>query len=159
MPSSPCCAGPCSAGPAASRAAAGPPRALFALDEAQAFAPAGAPADVLADTFALTAEAGARGLGLLFATQSPTWLPDAIPVAAGTLLFGRLNALAQVDAARRMAAAVGGDAAEISRLGVGEFYAVSDGVPFQRLTTPLSLSYHPGWPLTPDDIAARARPH
>jgi hypothetical protein len=136
----------------------GPPRALFVLDEAQAFAGAGGATEAGRDAVALAAEAGAAGLGLVFATQSPTWLPQQITAGAATRLFGRLNALAQVDAARRMAAALGGDAAEIGRLGVGEFYVSGDGIPFQRLTAPLCLTHHPGWPPHPDDVVARARP-
>nr|WP_198946342.1 hypothetical protein [Pseudofrankia asymbiotica] len=52
---------------------------------------------------------------------------------------------------------MGGDAPDIGHLGVGEFYAVSDGVPFQRLTTPLCLSHHPASPLAPEEVIARAK--
>ncbi|MBL7516277.1 ATP-binding protein, partial [Frankia nepalensis] len=139
--------------PATGRGLAG----LFVQDEAQAFAPAGAATPSARATLALAAEAGEHGLGLVLAAQSPRGLREEVLARAATWFFGRLNAPAQIDAARELAAALGGEAPEIGRLGVGEFYATSEGLPFQRVTTPMCLSHHAPWPLAADEIIARAR--
>jgi DNA helicase HerA-like ATPase len=137
--------------------AAGPLRGLVVMDEAQGLAPAGPPTPSTDSTLALTAEVGAHGLGLVFATRSPHALTDQIPRVAATQFLGRLNAPAQIDTARAMARALGGEAPDIGRLGVGEFYAAGDGIPFQHVSTPLCLSHHPGWPPPVEEILARAR--
>jgi len=130
---------------------------LLVLDEAQAFASAGPATPCTDSTLALVEAAGTAGLGLVFATQYPTGLHPRVAAAAATLFLGRMNAPAHIDAARALAAAHGGEAPEISRLGVGEFYAASDDLPVQRVSTPLCLTHHPGWPLPPAEVLARAR--
>ena len=134
-------------------------RGLIALDDAAAVLLAGADAATGDGTSSLAAEAGAHGLGLVLATGSPRALPDGIARLAATRFVGRLNAPAQLDAARAMVRALGGEAPDIGRLGVGEFYAAGDSIPLQRVTTPLCLSHHPGWPPPLDEILARARYH
>ncbi|WP_261564633.1 helicase HerA domain-containing protein [Frankia gtarii] len=130
---------------------------LFVMDEAQTFAPSGPTTACTASTLALAAQARKYGLGLVFATQAPKNLHNGIPGNATTQLFGRLNSPTQIDAARLMARASGGDAVDIGRLGVGEFYATSEALPFEKIRTPLCLSHHPASPLTDEEVIARAK--
>ncbi|WP_248814536.1 helicase HerA domain-containing protein [Frankia sp. AgPm24] len=140
--------------PAADR----PLSALFVMDEAQTFAPSGSSTACTASTLALASQARKYGLGLVFATQAPKNLHNGIPGNATTQLFGRLNAPAQIEAARMMARTAGGEAADIGRLGVGEFYATSESLRFSRIRTPMCLSHHPAAPLTAEEVIFRARP-
>lgn len=139
--------------PAADRPLAG----LVVMDEAHRLAPAGLPTPSTESTLRLAAEAGGQGLGLIFTTPSPHALSDRLPRLAATQFFGRLNPPAQIDTARVMARALGGEAPGIGRLGVGEFYTAGAGLPFPCVTAPLCLSHHPGWPLPVDEVLARAR--
>ena len=66
-------------------------------------------------TLSLASQARKYGLGLIFATQSPKGLHNQIPGNAATQFFGLLNAPAQIEAAREMAKAKGGDVPGISR--------------------------------------------
>ncbi|WP_238441048.1 helicase HerA-like domain-containing protein [Frankia sp. AgW1.1] len=138
--------------PATDRPLAG----LVVMDEAHRLVPAGPPTPSTDSTLLLAAESADHGLGLIFAAPSPHALPDRIPRLAATQFFGRLNAPAQIDTARAMARALGGEAPEVGRLGVGEFYAAGAGLPFPCVTTALCLSHHPGWPLPVEEIVARA---
>jgi hypothetical protein len=138
--------------PATDRPLAG----LVVMDEAHRLVPAGPPTPSTDSTLLLAAESADHGLGLIFAAPSRHALPDRIPRLAATQFFGRLNAPAQIDTARAMARALGGEAPEVGRLGVGEFYAAGAGLPFPCVTTALCLSHHPGWPLPVEEILARA---
>lgn len=131
---------------------------LFVMDEAQTFAPSGPSTACTASTLALASQARKYGLGLVFATQAPKNLHNGIPGNATTQMFGRLNAPAQIEAARMMARACGGDAPDIGRLAVGEFYSTSETLPFTKIRTPMCLSHHPPSPLTAEEVITRARP-
>lgn len=72
-------------------------------------------------------------------------------------LYGLLNAPAQIEAAREMARAKGGDVPGISQLRTGEFYAALEGQPFIKLRTPLCLTHHPKSPLTTEEVLQCAR--
>jgi len=130
---------------------------LLVMDEAQTFAPSGPSTACTASTLALASQARKYGLGLVFATQAPKNLHNGIPGNATTQMFGRLNAPAQIEAARLMARAAGGDAPDIGRLGVGEFYATSESLSFSKIRTSLCLSHHPAAPLTAEEVISRAR--
>ena len=41
-------------------------------------------------------------------------------------------------------------------MSAGEFYLALEGSAFQRIRTPMCLSYHPSSPLTEDEVLARA---
>ncbi|WFE67293.1 ATP-binding protein [Micromonospora sp. WMMD714] len=130
---------------------------LLVMDEAQTFAPSGAMTACTQSTLALAAQARKYGLGLIFATQSPKGLHNRIPGNAATQLYGRLNSPIQLEAAREMAKAKGGDVADISRLSTGEFYLAAEGAAPVKIRTPLSLSHHPRSPLTAEEVLDRAR--
>jgi hypothetical protein len=129
---------------------------LLVMDEAQTFAPSGAMTACTQSTLALTAQARKYGLGLVFATQSPKGLHNRIPGNAATQLYGLLNSPIQIEAAREMAKAKGGDVPDISRLTVGEFYLAAEGAAPAKIRTPLSLTHHPRSPLTVEEVLAVA---
>jgi hypothetical protein len=129
---------------------------LFVMDEAQTLAPSGPMTACTQSTLALTSQARKYGLGLVFATQAPKGLHNRIPGNASTQFFGRLNAPAQIAAAREMARAKGSDVADIAQLGTGHFYAAIEGSGFVRIRAPLCLSHHPAGPLTTEEVLERA---
>ena len=69
-----------------------------------------------------------------------------------------MDALATIAGAAEMMAAKGGAAADIGKLGRGEFYFATEGMGRPRkVETPLCLSHHPANPPSPDEVVARAR--
>ncbi|WP_433828966.1 ATP-binding protein [Actinoplanes sp. CA-015351] len=131
---------------------------LLIMDEAQTFAPSGTMTACTQSTLALAAQARKYGLGLIFATQAPKGLHNRIPGNAATQLYGLMNSPIQIEAAREMAKAKGGDVPDISRLSTGEFYFAAEGLPPRKIRTPLSLTHHPRSPLTTEEVLARAAP-
>ncbi|MEV4344011.1 DUF87 domain-containing protein [Actinoplanes sp. NPDC049596] len=132
---------------------------LLVMDEAQTFAPSGAMTACTQSTLALTAQARKYGLGLIFATQAPKGLHNRIPGNAATQFYGLLNSPIQIEAARDMAKAKGGDVPDVSRLTVGEFYLAAEGKAPAKIRTPLSLTYHPHSPLTVEEVLRVAGGH
>lgn len=129
---------------------------LLVMDEAQTFAPSGAITACTQSTLALASQARKYGLGLVFATQAPKGLHNRIPGNAATQFYGLLNSPIQVEAAREMAKAKGGDVPDVSRLRSGEFYLAAEGAAPRKVRVPLSLSYHPRSPLTSEEVIVRA---
>lgn len=129
---------------------------LFVMDEAQTFAPSTGGTPCLASTLALASQARKYGLGLIFATQAPKGLHNRIAGNATTQFFGFLNAPIQIDAAREMAIAKGGDVSGIAQLTKGQFFVASDGLAFQKVRSPMCLSHHPASPLTQEEIVRLA---
>ncbi|MFI5838271.1 helicase HerA domain-containing protein [Catenuloplanes sp. NPDC051500] len=129
---------------------------LLIMDEAQNLAPSGAMTACTQSTLALASQARKYGLGLIFATQSPKGLHNRIPGNAATQLYGRLNSPIQMDTAREMAKAKGGDVPDIARLTSGEFYLAAEGAPPRKLRTPLCLTHHPASPLSTEEVVTRA---
>ena len=130
---------------------------LLVMDEAQNYVPSRETTVCSRSTLALSAQARKYGLGLLFATQHPRGLDNKVPGNASTHFYGMLNAPAQIDAARQLAVAKGGDLPELSRLRRGQFFVAGEGTAFQKIVTPLCLSHHPDSPPPPEEILARAR--
>ncbi|MGH3625434.1 MAG: ATP-binding protein, partial [Sciscionella sp.] len=130
---------------------------LFVMDEAQTLAPSGGMTACTASTLALASQARKYGLGLVFATQSPKGIHNRIVGNAATQYFGFINSPTQVAAAKEMAAAKGSAVLDISRLSAGQFYAVGEGMPFQKVITPMCLSHHPSSALTAEEVLTRAR--
>jgi DNA helicase HerA-like ATPase len=127
------------------------------MDEAQDLAPSGSVTACTVSTLRLASQARKYGLGLLFATQAPKGLHNQIPGNATTQFHGLLNAPVQIDAARELARAKGGDVPDIGRLRAGQFYIATEGTSFAKAATPLCLSHHPASPLTEEEVIARAR--
>ncbi|MDY7090336.1 MAG: DUF87 domain-containing protein [Actinomycetota bacterium] len=130
---------------------------LLIMDEAQTFAPSGSMTACTQSTLVLAAQARKYGLGLIFATQAPKNLHNRIPGNAATQLYGLMNSPIQIEAARDMAKAKGGDVPDISRLTTGEFYLAAEGAAPRKIRTPLSLTHHPRSPLTVEEVVERAR--
>jgi len=130
---------------------------LLIMDEAQDLVPSTGTTACSESTRRLASQARKYGLGLLFATQSPKGLHNSISGNATTQFFGLLNAPAQIEAARDLARAKGGDVPDIGRLSAGEFYVATQGSGFQRIRTPMCLSCHAG-PLTEHEVLAKSRP-
>jgi len=129
---------------------------LFFMDEAQVFSPSSGSTPSTRSTLALASQARKYGLGLIFATQAPKGLHNQIPGNATTQFFGFLNAPVQITAAKEMAAAKGGDVTGIGQLTQGQFFAASEALAFQKIRTPLCLTYHPASPLTEEEIVRLA---
>jgi hypothetical protein len=130
---------------------------LFVMDEAQTLAPSGSMTACTTSTLALVSQARKYGLGLVFATQAPKGIHNRIVGNAATQYFGFMNTPVQVAAAKEMAAAKSSTVPDISRLSAGEFYSVAEGMPFQKVKSPMCLSYHPSSALTTEEVLARAR--
>jgi hypothetical protein len=130
---------------------------LFVMDEAQTFAPSGAMTACTESTLALAGQARKYGLGLIFATQAPRGIHNRIVGNAATQFFGFLNSPAQIAAAREVAAAKGSTVLDISRLRTGQFYAVTEGRPFRKISAAMCLSHHPRSALTAEEVLHRAR--
>lgn len=130
---------------------------LFVMDEAQNFAPSSGITACTESTLALASQARKYGLGLIFATQAPKGIHNRIVGNAATQFYGFLNSPTQIAAAKEVAQAKGSAVLDISRLRAGQFYAVSEGMPFRRLSTPMCLSYHPNSALTEEEVLLRAQ--
>jgi DNA helicase HerA-like ATPase len=130
---------------------------LLVMDEAQELAPSGQVTACTESTLRLVSQARKYGLGLLFATQAPKALQNRIPGNATTQFYGLLSSPAQIDAAREVARAKGGDVPDIGRLSAGQFYIGTEGTSFVKAATPMCLSYHPAGPLTEEEVLLRAR--
>ncbi len=131
---------------------------LYALDEAQNYAPSQARTACSRSTNALVAQARKYGLGMIFATQHPKGIDNAIVSNATTHAYGRVSAPATIQSIQEMAAAKGGGADDIARLGKGEFYFATEG--FARpvkIRGGLCLSWRPANPPTADEVVALAR--
>jgi hypothetical protein len=129
---------------------------LLVMDEAQTLVPAVGSTASTQSTLRLASQARKYGLGLLFATQAPKSLHNQVPGNATTQFFGLLNSPAQIDAARELARAKGGEVPEIGRLSAGQFYLATEGRGFELISAPMCLSYHPPSPLTEEEVITRA---
>lgn len=131
---------------------------LYVLDEAQNFAPSQRGTPCKASTLSLVAQARKYGLGMVFATQQPKGIDNAIASNCTTHVYGRMASPATIQAIRELMASRGGAADDIGRLTRGEFYFSTDG--FHRpvkIRTPLCLSYHPANPPTAEEVIQKAR--
>ena len=133
---------------------------LYVLDEAQNYAPSQGKTACSQSTRSLAAQARKYGLGMMFATQQPRGIDNALISNATTHFYGRVSAPATIQAIQEMAAAKGGETDDIGRLGKGEFYFATEGVARPvKLRTPLCLTWHPANPPASEEIAALARDH
>ncbi|MEH3148587.1 MAG: ATP-binding protein [Methylobacterium frigidaeris] len=131
---------------------------LYVVDEAQTFLPSGRSVPSLGSGIKLVAQGRKYGLGMIVATQVPRGIHNQIVSNCTTQFFGRQSAPATIAAAQEIMAASGGSAADIGRLGMGEFYFATEGSGRPaKLRTPLCLTHHPANPPTPEQVAAQAR--
>lgn len=131
---------------------------LYAMDEAQIFAPAQTMTPSKASAVALAAQARKFGLGMIFATQAPKGIETKIVSNCVTHFYGRMSSPALIEATQAMMAARGKAAADLGRLSAGEFYVSTEGIPVPvKIKTPLCLTRHPQNPATPDELLELAR--
>jgi hypothetical protein len=131
---------------------------LYVLDEAQNFAPSQMGTACKASALSLVAQARKYGLGMIFATQLPKGIENAIISNCTTHVYGRMSSPATIQATLELMAAKGAAADDIARLTRGEFYFSTDG--FSRpvkVRAPLCLSWHPPNPPTADEVVEKAR--
>jgi DNA helicase HerA-like ATPase len=131
---------------------------LYVLDEAQNFAPSQTGTAGKASVRSLAAQARKYGLGMIFATQLPKGIDNAIVSNCTTHVYGRMSSPATIQATQELMSAKGGAADDIARLTKGEFYFSTDG--FDRpvkVRTPLCLSWHPPNPPTADEVIKKGR--
>ena len=94
---------------------------LYVLDEAQNFAPSQVGTACKASALSLVAQARKYGLGMIFATQLPKGIDNAIVSNCTTHVYGRMSSPATIQATQELMAAKGGAAEDIGRLTKGEF--------------------------------------
>lgn len=131
---------------------------LYVLDEAQNFAPSQVASASKASALSLAAQARKYGLGMVFATQLPRGIDAGIVSNCTTHFYGRMSALATIEATRELMAAKGGAADDLAKLTRGVFYFSTEGLPRPvKIRTSLCLSYHPANPPTAAEVAQAAR--
>jgi hypothetical protein len=132
---------------------------LFVLDEAQNFAPSQKTTACKESTLALAAQARKYGLGMIFATQTPTGIDNKIVSNCTTHFYGRMSSPATIAATRGLLEAKGGGGGEdVARLSRGEFYFSTEAVSRPiRIRTPICLTWHPANPLTAAEVVEKAR--
>ncbi len=131
---------------------------LYALDEAQTYAPAKETTPAKRSALALVKQARKYGLGMIFATQEPRGIDHAIVSNCLTHVYGRLGSPASLEAVREMMAAKGGAADDVGRLKTGEFYFSTEGLTRPiKIRSPLCLSRRTQNPPTAEEVAAMAR--
>lgn len=131
---------------------------LYVVDEAQTFLPAQKASPSLGSGIKLVAQGRKYGLGMIVATQVPRGIHNQVVSNCTTQFFGRQSAPATIAAAQEILAANGGTAADIGKLGAGEFYFATEGSGRPaKLRTPLCLSYHPANPPTPEEVIRQAK--
>ena len=117
---------------------------LYALDEAQNFAPSQAMTASKASAMALAAQARKFGLGMIFATQAPKGIETKIVSNCTTHFYGRMSSPALIEATEEMMAARGKAAGDLGRLSAGIFYYSTEGMSAPvKIRAPLCLSNHP----------------
>lgn len=131
---------------------------LYVVDEAQTFLPAQGASPSLGSGIKLVAQGRKYGLGMIVATQVPRGIHNQVVSNCTTQFFGRQSAPATIAAAQEILAANGGSAADIGKLGAGEFYFATEGSGRPaKLRTPLCLSCHPANPPTPEEVIRQAK--
>jgi hypothetical protein len=131
---------------------------LYVLDEAQNFAPSQLVTACKRSALSLVAQARKYGLGMIFATQLPKGIDNAIVSNCTTHVYGRMSAPATIQATQELMAAKGGAADDLARLTRGEFYFSTEGfLKPLKVRTPLCLSWHPPNPPTAEEVIQRAR--
>jgi DNA helicase HerA-like ATPase len=131
---------------------------LLVIDEAKDFVPSGKSVSCKDNLIRLAAQARKYGLGLLFATQAPKSIDHNIVANCSTLLLGKQNSPAAIDAAQQLLQEKGSSGSDIAKLGQGTFYLSTGGHPKPiKIATALCLSHHPENPPDESEVLERAR--
>ncbi len=131
---------------------------LLVIDEAKDFVPSGKSVSCKDNLIRLAAQARKYGLGLLFATQAPKSIDHNIVANCSTLLLGKQNSPAAIDAAQQLLQEKGSSGSDIAKLGQGTFYLSTGAHPKPiKIATALCLSHHPANPPDESEVLERAR--
>jgi hypothetical protein len=137
--------------------AAQPLRGLLVIDEAKDFVPARQSPLVKDSLLRLASQARKYGLGLVLASQEPQSVDPQIMSGCATQICGKAASLPAIERVRALLTARGGDGHDIARLPPGQFYVSLEGSPAPvKMIAPMCLSWHPGTPLTAEEVLARA---
>ena len=127
------------------------------MDEAKDFVPQGKAVPGKENVVRLTAQARKYGLGLLFATQEPKSIEHTIVSNCSTLLGGKMNSPAAIDALQQLLSEKGTKATDVGALKRGCFYFGTGADKPRKVATALCLSYHPSTPPSETEVLEIAR--
>jgi len=130
---------------------------LFVMDEAKDFVPSGRNVPGKENVKRLAAQARKYGLGLLFATQEPKSIDHSIVSNCSTLLGGKMNSPAAIDALQQLLNDKGARATDVAALKPGTFYFGTGADKPRKVATSLCLSYHPSTPPSESEVLDIAR--
>jgi hypothetical protein len=131
---------------------------LLVIDEAKDFVPSGRSVACRDNVLRLAAQARKYGLGLLFATQAPKSIDHQIVANCSTLLLGKQNSPAAIDAAQQLLQEKGASGSDVGRLAQGTFYLSTAAHPKPiKVATSMCLSHHPPSPPDENEVLERAR--
>jgi len=136
-----------------------PLRGLLVIDEARDFVPSMQASACLGSIQRLAAQARKYGLGLIVATQNPKGIDNTIVAQCSTQWYGKMSAIATIDAAAEILKARGASSGDdVASLKAGRFYVSNAEYvsPPAKLMTPMCLSRHAG-PLEREQVIERAR--
>jgi hypothetical protein len=134
-----------------------PLRGLMVLDEARDFAPARHSTLCKESLLRLAVQGRSHGLGLVLASDEPQSIDQQIVSGCATQIYGKAASLPAIERVRALMQVRGGDGQDIARLPPGQFYVSLEGSPAPvKMVAPMCLSWHPGTPLTPEEVLARA---
>ncbi len=132
-------------------------RGLLIIDEAKDLVPARNSTPCKESLVRLAAQARKYHLGVVFATQNPREIDNAIIGNCSTQFYGKASSPAAIQTIREQLAARGGSGEGIGRLEKGVFYVFNADagmrVP-EKVSIPLCLSHH--HPLDGDEVLERA---
>jgi uncharacterized protein DUF87 len=130
---------------------------LLVLDDAREFAPASRSRGSKDNLLHLVGQARTYGLGMLFASESPTSIDAQILASCATHIYGRVTSASAADAARKQIQLRGGGVCDVTSLSSGSFYFQAPGVKTpDQVDTRLCLSAHARVPVTELGVLERA---
>lgn len=132
-------------------------RGLLVIDEAKDLVPTRHSTPCKESLIRLAAQARKYHLGVVFATQNPREIDNAIIGNCSTQYYGKANSPAAMETIRDQLAARGGSGEGIGRLERGTFYVYNADAGMrapEKVQIPMCLSHHT--PLDSDEVLQRA---
>lgn len=134
-------------------------RGLLAIDEAKDFVPSQKASACKPSLMRLTAQARKYHLGLIFATQQPREIDNALVGNCSTHYYGKANSPAAIDTIRDQISLRGGSGNDVATLERGSFYVYNADAELRaptKVRVPMCLSHHRKNPLADEEILALA---
>ncbi|MFH1091802.1 MAG: ATP-binding protein [Pseudomonadota bacterium] len=134
-------------------------KGLLVIEEAKDFLPAGKAAPCKTNLMRLAEQGRKSGLGIILATENPRDLDMDVLAHFQTWFYGRANSPQGLKLIRKGLQERGAAANNAVKLEPNQFYVFSAGeiLEAQKIGVPKCLSYHPGEPLSPEQILAESR--